>query len=141
MKQFLVPVDSSEAAVRAARFASRLALETNAGLSLLYVYDAPTAALLGLEAVSPVEMDKVRNAVAEESFEAAQRAIGETPVRVTTHTAIGHPGHEIVTYANQIQPDAIIMGSRGQSTVRGLLMGSVSEYVLRHAGCPVTIVR
>lgn len=141
MKQFLVPVDGSEGANRAAQFAGQLALETKASVTLLYVYDAPTASLLGLEAISASEMDNLRNAVAKGSFEAGRRAIGDSPVQVTTHAAIGHPGHEIVTYASVNKPDAIIMGSRGLSTVRSLLLGSVSQYVVQHADCPVMIVR
>ena len=140
MKQFLVAVDSSEGANRAARFASQLAAETNGSVALLYVYDAPTASLLGMEALSPAQMEKARHDVARGSFEAAKRAIGETSVPITTHTALGHPGHEIVSYAIANSPEMIVMGPRGLSPIRGLLLGSVSEYVVRHAQCPVLVV-
>lgn len=110
-------------------------------LSLLHVYDAPTAAALGLEALSHEEVEKTKKYVAQGSFDAARRAIGDTPVPIETHVAIGKPGHEIVTHAQASDADLVVMGSRGLSTVQGLLLGSVSEYVMRHAGCPVTVVR
>jgi universal stress protein A len=37
--------------------------------------------------------------------------------------------------------DLVVMGSRGLSPMKELLIGSVSETVLRHAPCPVTVVR
>jgi nucleotide-binding universal stress UspA family protein len=48
---------------------------------------------------------------------------------------------EIVELAQSIDAGLIVMGSRGQGRLRRALVGSVSESVLRHAHCPVTIVR
>lgn len=48
--------------------------------------------------------------------------------------------HSIITYANEKNFDLIIMASHGRSGIRRALLGSVAEYVLRHARCPVLIV-
>ena len=48
---------------------------------------------------------------------------------------------EIVELAQSIDAGLIVMGSRGQGRIRRALLGSVSESVVRHAHCPVTIVR
>jgi nucleotide-binding universal stress UspA family protein len=48
--------------------------------------------------------------------------------------------HSIITYANEKKFDLIIMASHGRSGIRRALLGSVAEYVLRHARCPVLIV-
>lgn len=51
------------------------------------------------------------------------------------------PGELICTAAKDQGVETIIMGTRGLGTIRRTLLGSVSEYVLHHANCPVTIVR
>lgn len=53
----------------------------------------------------------------------------------------GHIGESIVNYANDNAVDLIVMGSYGRSAISRLLMGSVSNYVVRHARCPVMVVK
>ena len=58
-----------------------------------------------------------------------------------TIAVAGSPGQEIVSQARRGGFDQVVMGNRGHSAIKELLLGSVSEYVLHHAQCPVTIVR
>ena len=51
------------------------------------------------------------------------------------------PGHVIVHKANEEHAQMVVMGTRGMGTVRRTLMGSVSDYVVHHAHCPVMICR
>ena len=141
MERILVPVDGSQGANKAAEFAGRLAGDTGAAVTLIHVYDAPTVAAMGLRSANEAEMNRARDVISRGSFDAARRAMGEREVPVDTYLAIGHPADEICTYAKQHGFDLIVMGTRGQSEVRALLLGSVSEQVLRHAHCPVTVVR
>jgi nucleotide-binding universal stress UspA family protein len=53
----------------------------------------------------------------------------------------GRKDQEIVRLAEQIGAGLIVMGSRGRAGVRRALMGSVSDSVVRHAHCPVMVVR
>jgi nucleotide-binding universal stress UspA family protein len=53
----------------------------------------------------------------------------------------GNPGDAIVDYAQEHGSDLIVVGSHGHTGLRHLLMGSVAEYVFRHAPCPVLMVR
>lgn len=141
MKSILLPVDGSECAGRAAAFAGGLARDSGAAITLMYVYDAPAASLLGLASLSKDEVQALEARMARGSFEAAIAAMGdgvEVGDRVST---IGHPADEIIARAERSPPDVIVMGSRGLSRVEGLVLGSVSERVLRGAPCPVTIVR
>ena len=57
------------------------------------------------------------------------------------HLATGNPADQIVAYAQDEGAGMIVMGSRGQGGIRRALMGSVSDAVVRHAHCPVMIVR
>ena len=58
-----------------------------------------------------------------------------------THLRMGAVALEIVALAEEIQADLIVMGSRGLGGLRRALMGSVSDSVVRHAHCPVLVVR
>lgn len=53
----------------------------------------------------------------------------------------GPPGEVICWLAEESRCDLIVMGTHGRSGIRHLLQGSVAEYVVRHARCPVTVVR
>jgi nucleotide-binding universal stress UspA family protein len=58
-----------------------------------------------------------------------------------SHLMIGEVAREIVHLAEALGAGLIVMGSRGHGGINRALMGSVSESVVRHAHCPVTIVR
>jgi nucleotide-binding universal stress UspA family protein len=58
-----------------------------------------------------------------------------------THVAVGRPDHEIVASGEELDASLIVMGSRGLSKLDRALMGSVSDSVVRHARCPVLVVR
>jgi nucleotide-binding universal stress UspA family protein len=57
------------------------------------------------------------------------------------HLKVGRPEGEIVALAEELGAGLIVMGSRGRGGVRRALMGSVSDSVVRHAHCPVMVVR
>jgi nucleotide-binding universal stress UspA family protein len=143
MKHILVPVDGSEGAGRAAAFAARLGAPHDAKLSLLFVYDAPAVVSMGLAGLAGDEaMAKAARESADKAFSAALEAIGDAAkVEPSREIAEGNPTVEILAYAENSNVDLIVMGSRGLSSIEGLVMGSVSERVLRAAPCPVTIVR
>lgn len=141
MRWVLVPVDGSAGANAAAALSVELARGLRAGILLLHVYDAPTAAALGLAHLSEEDVEKVKADIAGGAFESARRAIGDSPeVTIETLVAMGNPGHEIVTQAQVSSAEMVVMGSRGLSALKSWLLGSVSQYVLHHAHCPVVIV-
>jgi nucleotide-binding universal stress UspA family protein len=88
--------------------------------------------------------------VAEQLRQEAQEVLDEQVRRVDevggtvqeTHVRVGERrSDEIVKVAEEIRAGLIVMGSRGLGGVRRTLMGSVSDAVVRHAHCPVLIVR
>jgi nucleotide-binding universal stress UspA family protein len=139
MKHIVVPVDGSAAAGRAAKFASEL-LRGEGKITLLFIYDAPAAEMLGLGALSEPEIERMKNSLGKRSFEKASESMGSA-ADVEQVSEFGHPSRAIVAFAKAKSADLIVMGSRGLSAVQEVLLGSVSDYVLRHAHCPVTIVR
>lgn len=142
MKSILVPVDGSESASRAAAFAGKLAVALRSKLILLHVYDAPAASILGLASLAEADVHAALEKVAQRSFDSALRAIGDpVPPDVDKIPTTGHPFEEIVNYARSTACELIVMGSRGLSPIQEIVLGSVSDRVLRFAPCAVTVVR
>jgi nucleotide-binding universal stress UspA family protein len=141
MQRLLVPVDGSEAAEKAARFAATLARALGASITLVYAYDgAQSAAAAARAGLSMEVLDEHEAKHAQDVFARARSAMAG--VEVKEHLIeVGPPAEHIVDTAKRLQVDQIIMGSRGLSLLKELLLGSVSERVLRSAHCPVTIVR
>ena len=140
MKRQLIPIDGSEQACRAAAWAQKSGARTGDELTLLHVFDLNAAEAMALAHLTREEIAERVAAQAAPSFEKARAAM--TPnSKVETLAVIGNPADEIVGIAKAQGYDHIVMGSRGLSGFRELMLGSVSEKVLRRAPCAVTIVR
>ena len=70
-----------------------------------------------------------------EEIEAAGSSVAQT------HLRVGKPDEEIVALGEELGAGLIVVGSRGREGIRRALMGSVSDSVVRHAHCPVLVVR
>jgi len=140
VEKILVPVDGSDSAAKAARWASRLAQKLGGSLVLLHVHHSPGSETLAFGGMERSEIEEAEQRIAGPSF-AGARAAMEPGVDCTTLVSIGEPADEIVAIAKSEQATLIVMGSRGLSPVRELLLGSVSDKVIRHAHCAVTVVR
>lgn len=131
LRSILVPVDGSPPAKRAAALAAGIADGTEAVVTLLYV-DVPDA---------KPKAKATRDREALETFKEATKAFGRGAIEARLVTRSGDPGPTILELAGELGPDLIIIGRRGVGRVRALVLGSVSEYVLANAPCPVTIVK
>ena len=67
------------------------------------------------------------------------RAVGGTVAQA--HLRMGTPDAEVVDLAEELSVGLVVVGSRGLGGIRKALMGSVSDSVVRHAHCPVLVVR
>jgi|SRR5215212_1522791 len=138
----LVATDGSEEAQLAAASAADLAQKTNSDLHVLTV--GPDLPLYELPE-HPAEFEDVLRETrreAKEMLEQQAKRIEESGGTVKeTHLREGRADKEIVEVAEEIGAGLIVMGSRGHGRLRRALMGSVSDAVVRHAHCPVTIVR
>ena len=141
MDKILVPVDGSEHAALAASWASKLANQTGGGLTLLHAYDMTATETMGLINLSKEEIDEIKERQAAEAFDKARSVMGELGAGADSIVAVGNPADEIILAAKSQGYDHIVMGSRGLSPVKELLLGSVSDRVAREAHCPVTIIR
>ena len=144
-QSILIPVDGSEGAKKALEVACQLANQTNATLHILHIPEelAQEAVLVwGIGAVaieaSRQEREEVGKQVVDKAAESA-RAQGIT--QIETVIGQGDPARVIVNESRQRGVEAIVMGSRGLSDLRGLVVGSVSHKVSHIADCTVITVR
>jgi nucleotide-binding universal stress UspA family protein len=137
----LLATDGSAQAQLAATTAADLAQRTDSELHVTTVgAGVPISAT-----TSPAHFEDVlreNRRQAQEVLEQQTKSIEESAGVVNeTHLREGRAEEEIVELAEEIEAGLIVMGSRGHSRLRRALMGSVSDAVVRHAHCPVTIVR
>jgi nucleotide-binding universal stress UspA family protein len=140
----LLATDDSDEAALATQTAVDLADKTGSELHVVLV--GLSAAYVGM---GPPEIADIPAPRQEELTEEARRLL-EAQVRhieadggtvAQAHLRIGKPDEQIVALAEEIGAGLIVMGSRGLGAIRRALMGSVSASVVRHAHCPVLIVR
>lgn len=140
MRRVLVPIDGSEGSMKAVRFAAELVRDAGGELLLLHVYDAPAPSAVRVSSEAAAQLDDSGTRAAQASFERAKTEMaGIEPV--ANLVEIGAPAEAIVAVAAKQAATQIVMGTRGLSPVKELLLGAVSERVARSAPCPVTLVR
>src|SRR5215213_7932370 len=142
--KILVATDGSEEARQATQAAAELSKDTGSEVHVTYVLPSPTH-LRGHHLYSEEVMRSVIEQAKEEgrSFleEQAQQLRSSGGKVAETHLRAGDPDKEIVKLSEELGAGAIVIGSRGLGAVRRALMGGVSESVVRHAHCPVFVVR
>jgi nucleotide-binding universal stress UspA family protein len=144
--KILLAADGSEEAALAAQAAVDLANNTNSEIHLVHVtmpLYAPGSYYEGAYLADQMseESKEIETSAQELLDEQAKKieAAGGSVAR--THLRTGKPDQEIVDLAEEIGTGLILMGSRGLGGIRRVLIGSVSDSVVRHAPCPVLVVR
>jgi nucleotide-binding universal stress UspA family protein len=140
MKRILVATDGSAAAREAVEFGIDLA--KHEGGEVLLVHVAPLSHMVsmngfGLMGSVPYEPTRLDEKVLDDAKAVAE----EHGVPATTELLRGDPADEIVAYANTMDIDLIVVGSRGHRALASALLGSVSRGILAHSKRPVLIVR
>lgn len=139
-KEILVPVDGSENSLRAVRYAIGLAGALGARIRLFYVFPVSSVEIIGMAGMSRDDIEHAAQAAAQRVFDKLHAEIGETDVKLVDETSIGDPAEEIIRCTEDDHELLVMLGRRGLSRIQSLLLGSVSEKVVRHAHSPVTIV-
>ena len=136
IKKILVPVDGSESAAKATATAAEIAKGCGAELDFLYVSNVNQLAINAC--LSEAILDAVTKAGAE-ILDAATKSV--EGVKTEAFTESGSPAMVVLDFAKKNKVDMIVMGSRGLGVVKGVLLGSVSQYVVEQATCPVVVVK
>jgi len=138
-QRILVAVDASPVAARASDVATDLARSLGAEVALLHAID-PSLGVAPQGGASAAELIAL---AAEEGKRLlarfSQRAALQPPP--LEFVPVGKPAGEIVKAAKEWPADLIVIGSHGRGGVGRVVLGSVAEAVMRHAPCPVLVVR
>jgi nucleotide-binding universal stress UspA family protein len=138
IRKILIPTDGSDNANAAIARGLELAKLLAAEVTVLNVVDLSSFIGYGdglaLPNLLPIMKKEGQDIVDQAQQEGASRG-----VHVETRVETGTPAHKIVEVAKDY--DLIVMGSLGRTGMNHLLLGSVAERVVRHATCPVLVVR
>jgi nucleotide-binding universal stress UspA family protein len=142
--RILLATDGSEEADLAARTAGDIAEKTSSELHVVHV-----AYLLPMSSEASYMASRLYREAYEGLKQEAQELLDEQVRKIKAaggsvaqaQLRIGEPDEEIVALGDEIGAGLIVMGSRGLGGIRRALMGSVSDSVVRHAHCPVLVVR
>lgn len=141
IKTILVPIDFSDHSEKAVATAVELAKTLGASLHLTHVLHYPVqVASAGMVAMPQDLWMRVRKA-ATRKLETASQGVSAEGIAVETHLAEGPNAQSIVELADKIGADLIVMGTRGLSGLKHVMLGSVAERTVRLASCPVMTVK
>ena len=138
MKTIIAAVDFSSATELVLAEAAKLARSLGARIFLFHVTE-PVAKVVDLAVISMIDegaMARARTRLQEISAE-----LNSTGLSAEILQSVGSPGWEIADQAKKLSADYIVAGSHGHSAFHDLVMGGTTSVVLKHAPCPVVIVR
>ena len=135
--KILLATDGSREAELAATTAVDLAGRTNSELHVIYVEPA-LPMIADFADPGPERTAPESRRLLDEQVERIREAGGTV---AEAHLRLGRPDDQIVRVSEELGAGLIVVGSRGHGGVRRALIGSVSDSVVRHAHCPVLVVR
>jgi nucleotide-binding universal stress UspA family protein len=140
MKTIIVPTDFSPVATNAMNFAVDMALGINASLLLLHVYQIPVSMTdVPVVLVSAEELKKS----SEEKLEELKQSlfhITSGKLKIYTEARMGDVVDQLESLCKQIQPFAVIMGTKGATGIERILFGSNTLTTIKHLTWPVIVV-
>jgi len=146
MGTIIVGTDGSDLANLAAAAGVSILRETHA-LVVVHVVDGADPSLMedasghAGPAMNPQEFAGLRDGLLASAHTIVEDSASAFGSGVETRIVEGSPGVELCTLADELSAVAIVIGSRGRGGLRRALLGSVSDYVVRNAPCPVVISR
>lgn len=140
MRKILVPVDASESAQHAVRYAAAL-VNDNPGIQLHLLnvqepFDFHSGAYL-----SQQEGKAIQTAESQRVLQPAMQILDDAGIAYRADWRSGDIAPSIAAYADEIGCEAIVMGTRGLGPVGNLVMGSVANKVVHLVNVPVTLVK
>ena len=138
INKIMVPVDGSEYATRAARYATDMARLMDSEILLIHCHK-PFPAILG----EPYFQKAINKILKKSSdlLDPYKKIVQDAGVTATDRILEGPAARAICGVAKIEKIDLIVMGSRGRNDLEGLLLGSCTHRVLKTAPCPVLVVR
>jgi len=150
--KILVPLDGSEHSLKALEEAAMIAKKFSGKLTLIHVFsvqpiimpESSTSSSLSLPIITGAEvtmMIETARKLGNKILEDGERRIKDSGVQTERMLVEGHAVEEIVRVANEGKYDLIVLGARGVSHMREMLLGSVTDGVMHHVHCPVLVMK
>jgi nucleotide-binding universal stress UspA family protein len=141
--KILLATDGSREAILAARTAVDLAEKTDSELHMAFIlrtHDVSEYDSMGFntEKAPEEEIKQMGQRLLDEQVKRVEEAAGTV---AGAHFRMARPDQGILAVGEDVGTGLIVLGSRGLGGVKRALMGSVSDSVVRHAHCPVLVVR
>ncbi len=141
IRVILVPVDFSPHSEAALDQAMDLAKALGAKIHLLHSYAVPVRGVMPYDFAIPDGVwDGVHNA-AESKLEEIRQKVASEGLEASTEVSAALPSEAILAAAGELGADLIVMGTRGHTGLKHVLLGSVAERTLRLAPCSVLTVK
>ena len=139
--KILVPVDGSQASLRAVKHAAAIAAHGKGEVHLLNVQ--PILPMYGMVRayMRLPQYKSARATLARQALTGAEKTLSRLKIRHRDHVMYGEAGETIADAARALKCRMIVMGTRGQGAVGNLLLGSVATKVIHLARVPVTLVK
>jgi nucleotide-binding universal stress UspA family protein len=140
MKTILVPTDFSKNAEHAMQYAVMLAKKIKANLLLLHAYHISFGALEVPASFLMEEMAAVEKIAGERLKKMCDEIFKKTRVKCTALNVQGLAVDEIISAAKDYKVNMVVMGTKGASGIKEMLVGSNTSRVMSNAACPVIAV-
>jgi len=148
--KFLVAIDGSQASYKALKTAIDLAKPTQAIVKAVTIIEPlrdyypelimPTGDWVSWQVHPNPELEKALVEKGRSLLQAAEKSCKDANVTYETSIEFGTPRDRICKLAGE-GIDILVIGSRGLGSMERLMLGSVSDYIVHHAPCPVLVVR
>lgn len=148
IENILVPVDGSELSVKAAKYAIKVALCEKARVICVHVIPAPEdiSEFEGKPFYSLQAYYEVLGKSAKPWFDTIKEVaklmgLGDDKIITDIIADVSSTADAIINYASTSNVNLMVMGTKGRTGLKRFLIGSVANAVVRHAHCPVLVVR
>jgi nucleotide-binding universal stress UspA family protein len=137
MKNILCATDFSDFSNHTIPYGVALAKEFDAKLYICHVIDLSSIAIYGEFQLNPVDQ---QNRIRKQAAEQLDQIIGEQPVKWEPSITVGHTADEVSRLVEEKGIDLVIAATRGRSGLKRLILGSVTERLMRVLSCPLLVV-
>ena len=141
LRKILIATDGSKTAKKAADFGVQIAGLSNAKVYVVYVIDTTPYYSIPLDQVWSKEVYEQLENMGYEITSDVEKTAKAAGLEAESLVLKGDPAQSIVNFAEEQNVDMIVVGSHGIGGFERLVIGSVSEKVVRHAKVPVLVVR
>jgi universal stress protein A len=136
----LVPVDFSKESLLAAKFGASMAEEYKTRLYVLHVMEPIHPSLRGYIADFEAFQQKMIAQAREDLENVIPKSVKDR-IPVECILEMGNPTYVIVEKAKELGVDVVVIATHGRTGLAHVMLGSVAEKVIRHAPCPVFVIR